>query len=118
MVWVKYVASIDFRVLAGVVTSSNVTLGKSVSGLIGLGLARLSRIAASIPNGKRCSKKVPGLCTFIHAFTLALSAAIPQCVGRTRGFEVSGVRAEFDEEFEWNVEYGCVCVRSSGVVSF
>ncbi|KAF8505186.1 aspartic peptidase domain-containing protein [Gautieria morchelliformis] len=34
----------------GLVTSSNVTLGQSVSGVLGLGFARLSRIAASVPS--------------------------------------------------------------------
>lgn len=33
------------------VTSSNLTLGENVSGLLGLGFPRLSRIAASTENG-------------------------------------------------------------------
>ncbi|KAF8589817.1 acid protease [Ramaria rubella] len=34
----------------GLVTNSNLTLGRSVSGILGLGFPRLSQIAASIPN--------------------------------------------------------------------
>lgn len=43
--------------LAGLAISSNVTLGESVSGILGLGFPRLSQIAASTPNGELYLRK-------------------------------------------------------------
>lgn len=44
--------SSDSNTLLGMVTTSNLTLGQSVSGILGLGFPRLSRITTSIPGGE------------------------------------------------------------------